>query len=110
MIEKQWIARSVHDDDASHKNLQFVSKSPSGNLTVSSSFALSSNIESMNLKALDHNYAGAGFRTSPAPDALPKPPVHWMNDSCSPTINHVLNSAYLDSIAIHLKGLLNVQA
>ena len=53
-------------------------------------------------------YAGSRFHNPPKPNTLPKPPIHWINGS--DTLNHVLYSAYLDSIAIDLKDLLHVQA
>ena len=55
------------------------------------------------------SYAGARFHKPPNPDTLPKPPVHWVCRSSPTAINHVLNTAQVDTIAIHLKGLLKVQ-
>lgn len=56
----------------------------------------------------NHNgYAGSRFHNPPNPNALPKPPLHWIDNS---SLNHVLHTAYLDSIAVDLKGLLHVQA
>ena len=55
-------------------------------------------------------YAGARFHSPPLPNTLPKPPTHWLNASCAATVSPMLNAPFLDSIAVHLKGLLNVQA
>ena len=55
-------------------------------------------------------YAGARFHSPPSPHTLPKPPTHWINATCVTTVSPMLNAPFLDSIAVHLKGLLNVQA
>ena len=59
---------------------------------------------------LSSTYAGARFHSPPSPNTLPKPPTHWVNATCAATVNPMLNAPFLDSIAVHLKGLLNVQA
>jgi len=55
-------------------------------------------------------YAGARFHSPPSPNSLPKPPTHWLNATCAASVSPMLNAPFLDSIAVHLKGLLNVQA
>lgn len=56
------------------------------------------------------SYAGARFHNPPSPDTLPKPPTHWLNDGCAASVSPMLNAPFLDSITVHIKGLLNVQA
>lgn len=46
-------------------------------------------------------YAGARFHSPPTPDYLPKPPTHWMTQTCASSAQQMSN---------HLKGLLKVQA
>ena len=55
-------------------------------------------------------YAGARFHSPPSPNSLPKPPTHWLNATCAASVSPMLNAPFLDSMAVHLKGLLNVQA
>ena len=55
------------------------------------------------------SYAGSRFHRPPKPNALPKPPSHWV-ESNLPALNHVCNNDPLDTIAVQLKGMLKVQA
>ena len=70
-------------------------------------FALSCSPKEMQLES---TYAGARFQSPPSPKALPKPPTHWLNAKSAATVNPMLNAPFLDTVAVHLKGLLNVQA
>jgi len=55
------------------------------------------------------SYAGSRFHRPPKPNALPKPPSHWVESNNIPSINRVCNNDCLDNITVHLKGLLKVQ-
>jgi hypothetical protein len=44
------------------------------------------------------NYCGAKFTVSPAANALPPPPRHWIEPSSSPVLDKLFESAYAASL------------